>query len=331
MEAIALKEKENTGSQIDIVLSKIEYSNQDENTEKILQSFILTRDSEKTRKDYSRHLMDFVESIRKPLPEIAPQDLVRYRENLLKDGRGTATHAQALSAIRSFLKWSRGLELHLLSYDVVSQFLKVPKSKVVNPYKTLSDVEIARVFGFSDSKRDKAMFALMTGAGLRVSEVSNLKLVDFYQGTGGWSIIIRQGKGNKDRIVPLLNDVFEYVQEYADETVRGFGKLDEYVFKSTKRISKQGNLTIRAIENSINDMIQNANIDKEISPHSLRHSFAFRALKAGTKLVELSNILGHSSISVTQRYVDHMDMDEVRLSLPSLPTYKKPERVEARA
>lgn len=328
MEAIALRD--NTDSQTKILQDSIEYANQDENTNRIIQAYIDSRESAKTRKDYARHLVEFIKFISKPLPELMPQDLVKYREILLSDRRGSATHAQALSAVRSFLKWSRGLGLHQIPYDIVSQFLKVPKQKVVNPYKTLTDVEIARVLENTQNKRDKAMFALMTGAGLRVSEVSNLRLVDFYQGTGGWALIIRQGKGNKDRIIPLLDDVYDYVQDYVSQTFRSLGKLDEYVFQSTKRVSKEGNLTTRAIENAINEMIQNANVDKDISPHSLRHSFAFRALKAGTKLVELSNILGHSSIAVTQRYVDHMNMDEVRMTLPALPTTKKTERIEAR-
>jgi len=284
-----------------------------------IQSFILTRDSSKTRKDYERHLLDFVNVIDKPLDQIKPQDLVNFREILLSDGRGNATHAQSIAAIRSFLNWSKGLDLHAIPYEAVSLFLKIPAAKVVNPYKTLNDSEIARVLALSVNLRDKAMFALMVGAGLRVSEVSNTKFEDFYEGQGGWNLVVRSGKGNKDRIVPLLNDVFGFILEYAAETGKALGKSGEYVFRSTKRVSKDGKLTGRAIENVIAGMISNSNIDKEITPHSLRHSFAFRALKAGTRLIDLSKILGHSNVAVTQRYVDHFEMDEMRLSLPPLP------------
>lgn len=286
-----------------------------------VQSFILTRDSSKTRKDYERHLIDFINKINKPLYEIKPEDLVKYREKLLSDGRGNATHAQSIAAIRSFLKWSKGLDLHTISYEVVSLFLKIPAAKVVNPYKTLTDSEIARVLALSENIRDKAMFALMVGSGLRVSEVSNVKFEDFYEGQVGWSLVVRSGKGNKDRIVPLLNDVFNYILEYTDEIGCVLGKTKEYVFKSTKRVSKDGRLTDRAIENAISNMITDSNIDKDITPHSLRHSFAFRALKAGTRLIDLSKILGHSNITVTQRYVDHFEMDEMRMTLPPLPLF----------
>ncbi len=286
-----------------------------------VKSFILTRDSSKTRKDYERHLQDFINKINKPLYAIKPEDLVKYREQLLSDGRGNATHAQSIAAIRSFLKWSKGLDLHSISYEVVSLFLKIPAAKVVNPYKTLTDAEIARVLALSENLRDKAMFALMIGSGLRVSEVSNVKFEDFYEGQAGWSLVVRSGKGNKDRIVPLLNDVFNYILGYADETGGVLGKTKEYVFKTTKRVSKDGKLTDRAIENAISNMITNSNIEKDITPHSLRHSFAFRALKAGTRLIDLSKILGHSNITVTQRYVDHFEMDEMRMSLPSLPLF----------
>lgn len=330
MQGTALKEIKDSLN-VSTLLDGSEIIDQDKINEKIIQAFLANIESAKTKKDYARHLIDFVAAINKPLYELVIYDLPKYRENLMNDGRGTATHAQAISAVRSFLKWSRGLDFHKVSCDYVSQFLKVPKAKVLNQYKTLTDIEIAKVLESTNDSRDKAMFALMTGAGLRVSEVSNLKLVDFYQGSGGWTLIVRQGKGNKDRFVPLLDDVFNYVMDYVEGSGRGLGKLDEYVFMSTKSVSKEGNLTVRAIENAVNKMIVNAGVDKEISPHSLRHSFAFRALKAGTKLVELSNILGHSSISITQRYVDHMNLDDVRMTLPMLPTFKKAEKIEARA
>lgn len=155
--------------------------------------------------------------------------------------------------------------------------------------------------------RNYAILMMMYGAGLRVSEVCNLNELDVNFETG--IIYIQQGKGEKDRYVPMAEDVMEATQSwlkfrpesnYFFCTLKG-GKLDtRYVRELCYRLSEKAGV-----------FIQDGNKKKKVSPHKLRHSFATEVLKSGDfNIRELQELMGHSDISTTQIYT-HVVLDDV--------------------
>lgn len=145
--------------------------------------------------------------------------------------------------------------------------------------------------------RNKALIEVLYGSGLRVSEAANLKVGDLHLNDKYISII---GKGNKERIVPLGESGVDSLRNYITKSRPNFTKnsFSNYVFLSYlgKPLSRQ------SIFKFIKKLASDNNIDKEISPHTLRHSFATHLLDNGVDLRFVQEMLGHEDISTTQIY-----------------------------
>lgn len=274
-----------------------------------------------TQRAYGRHLRDaFRELPAATLEDLAPWRLEAWREVLLQDGRSPATHAQAMSALRSFLGWVADQ----LGQDLpraVLRALKIPKSKVLRPYEVLSEEELEALLKVAeDHPRDWALLAVLLGAGLRASEAVALDVQDLRRdGTGGWFLHVRRGKGGKDRMVPLKRGVAGLVQAYLNPTGRASGAMflaDDRAAASRPDLR----MSPRALGYLVRRYLAPAGIEaKRISPHACRHTFALRALRAGSDLVAVSKLLGHAQVATTQVYLDHLAMEDLREALPDLP------------
>ena len=145
--------------------------------------------------------------------------------------------------------------------------------------------------------RDKAMLEVMYASGLRVSELINLKLQNInYEKQ---IVIIKEGKGSKDRIVPISNFALEYLSKYINGyRRRNKGRNSNYIFLNLqgKPISRNYFFT------QVKKYALEAGIDKSISPHTLRHCFATHLLENGADLLLVSKMLGHSHLETTQVY-----------------------------
>jgi integrase/recombinase XerD len=138
---------------------------------------------------------------------------------------------------------------------------------------------------------------LLYSTGLRVSELVNLKVEDVnFADKSGW---VRHGKGAKDRLFVLSENLANEVQEYLK------GKENKYLF------SKEGPLTTRNIQKIIKGTKIRAGISKRVTPHTMRHSFATHLLEQGTDIRLIQTMLGHSSLSTTQVYT-HVSSDQIK-------------------
>ena len=154
-------------------------------------------------------------------------------------------------------------------------------------------------------KRDKAIFALMVTAGLRTIEVSRANVGDIIE-QGGKYFLLVQGKGHseKDAMVKITNGVFNLIQDYlqnrADENENLFGSVSKRNFS--------GRLTTTSISRIAKNAMKAAGYNsKRLTAHSLRHTAATVALKAGASLREVQQVLRHTSITVTQIYLHDLD------------------------
>ena len=175
-------------------------------------------------------------------------------------------------------------------------FWEIPRPKKPNKLpRLLNEDELARLFNAINNKKHKAMLFTAYSAGLRVSEIVNLKLVDI--DSRRMQIFIERAKGKKDRYVnlsPLLLDILRsYIKEYKPHPRR-------YLFESAQTGTAYPTRTVQQIFNTAR---QKAGIRKEVGIHSLRHSFATHLLDKGTDIRYIKDLLGHFNIKTTERYL----------------------------
>lgn len=154
----------------------------------------------------------------------------------------------------------------------------------------------------NEGERNRAMLETLYGCGLRVSELVSLKISDLFFEEGFVKIT---GKGNKQRFVPIGNLTQKYIQLYK-ENVRSYVPVKKG-FEDTLFLNRRGSQLTRAmIFTIIKDLATKINLNKTISPHTLRHSFATHLLENGADLRSIQLMLGHESITTTEIYV-HLD------------------------
>lgn len=213
------------------------------------------------------------------------------------------SQARIISGLKSFFSY---LIFEDYRQDNPMELIETPKTGRKLP-DTLSveeiDVLISAIdLGSNEGERNRAMLETLYGCGLRVSELVSLKISDLFFEEGFIKIT---GKGNKQRFVPIGNLTQKYIQIYRD-----FNRTHLNIKKGqedTLFLNRRGNQLSRAmIFTIIKDLAIQINLNKNISPHTLRHSFATHLLENGADLRSIQLMLGHESITTTEIYV-HLD------------------------
>ena len=225
-------------------------------------------------------------------------------------GVSPRSQARILSGIKSFYNFL--IYKNLIDYDP-TELLESPKIGFRLP-EVLSLVEINRMVDAIDlskpeGQRNKAIIEVLYGSGLRVSELVNLKLSNMYIVD---AYVLVEGKGNKQRLVPLSPQSLKLIQ---------FWLLDRNLLKIQKDnedflfLNRRGKKLTRAmIFEIVKNLAERAGIQKNISPHTFRHSFATHLLENGANLRIIQQLLGHESISTTELYT-HIDINYLRQSI----------------
>ena len=208
--------------------------------------------------------------------------------------------AREISAFKNFFKW---LDIaHILKNSVIS-IISTPKPnktlpKSIDVDDTLSIIQDAKNVATNDWQglRDMAVFTLLYGAGLRISEALSLNYKDFITAENFLKI---KGKGNKERFVPLLPIVKENINAYIRAVSPNFS-LNEALF-----IGARGDrLSPRIIQRQLQKIRNRLGLPDTVTPHALRHSFATHLLAQGTDLRSIQELLGHETLNTTQRYTN---------------------------
>lgn len=230
-----------------------------------------------------------------------PETIKNYLYKCLSKKK-TSTKARSISAIKSFFNYLI-FEGHIKKSPL--SHIESPRQKKKLPEvltedevgKLISSVNLNNNFG----QRNKTIIEVLYGTGIRVSELTDLKLSNIFFNE---NILKVNGKGNKERFVPLGEIASTEIKKYI--VYRDKYKIDEK-FSDILFLNKYGRqLTRSMIFKLISDYSKLANIKKKISPHSLRHSYATHLLKNGADLRTIQLILGHESITTTEIYT-HLD------------------------
>ncbi len=215
--------------------------------------------------------------------------------------------ARKLSAIRSFFRF---LEKNQIKSGHPTEGILTPKQGHTIPvylpvddmFRLLDSIDTRSLLG----SRDRAMFEIMYSGGLRVSELAGLNLLDLDLDKGTARVF---GKGKKERIVPLGRSAIDAVRVYRERlaTKTGIGMaVDGPLFLN----NRNQRLTVRSIDRILKKNAADCGLTTPISPHALRHTFATHMLDAGADLRVVQEMLGHKSLSTTQRYT-HVSIDRL--------------------
>lgn len=213
------------------------------------------------------------------------------------------SQARIISGLKSFFSY---LIFEDYRVDNPMELIESPKTGRKLP-DTLAVEEIDALIDAIDlssneGERNKAMLETLYGCGLRVSELVSLKISDLFFDEGFIKIT---GKGNKDRFVPIANSTKKYILLYKDNVRTTVAVKKE--FTDTLFLNRRGGQLTRAmVFTIINNLAVKINLNKKISPHTFRHSFATHLLENGADLRSIQLMLGHESITTTEIYL-HLD------------------------
>lgn len=265
--------------------------------------------SKNTYDSYTFDLECFKEYFKdKKISNIKESDIVNYLA-YLKQSRNLTSRSieRHLTTLRGLFKYL--VKMDILSFDIMKNIdnLKIgkhlPTTLSMDEVEQLMDISLDNPFNY----RTKAMLEVMYGSGLRVSELVNLTLndIDLYNDT-----ILIHGKGSKERIVPLGDYAKEYLVKYLDVRnaliKRKNGNPDKlFLNNHGKPITRNG------FNFLLNNLLKEKGIEKQVTPHTLRHSFATHMLDNGADLRTIQELLGHSDI-VTTRIYTHVSKKQIR-------------------
>jgi integrase/recombinase XerC len=266
--------------------------------------------------NYAIDLAQFVEFMHKKeiyqWGEISVSEVREYLFDLNEKGLQRATIARKLASLRSFYKYLNRQEVVKTNPFLNLRTPKRPKKLPQFMYPR----EIEKLLNINDSSprglRDRAILEVLYGAGVRVSELTGLNLEDLDLERG---YIRVYGKGSKERISFLGEKGCRVLANYLQHGRSRFLSQTKAVQAPTTRavfLNKNGTrLSDRSIRRILNFYVEQAALEKKVSPHTLRHSFATHLLEGGADLRAVQELLGHVSISTTQIYT-HLDREKIK-------------------
>ena len=240
--------------------------------------------------------------------EVTQDHLLEFITYIYDMGMSAPSQARILAGVKAFYKF-------LLYRDLIEEdpsvLLEGPKIEQKLP-DTLAFYEIEQILAAIDLStaegvRNRAIIETLYSSGMRVSELTELRLTNLYVDIGFLRVL---GKGNKERIVPIGKDALKYVQMYTQH-VRVHLDIqsghENYIF-----LNRRGAKLSRVmIFNIVKEATAQAGIQKNVSPHTFRHSFASHLIEGGANLRAVQDMLGHVSITTTEIYT-HLDRDYLR-------------------
>jgi integrase/recombinase XerD len=267
--------------------------------------------SEKTIESYSSDLSKYLEFLKqKGINDITKADtplILKHLIALRESGLGSKSCARHLITLRGFHKFLS--QEKILEFDP-AKLVDLPKSGLRLP-DVLSVSEVNLLLNIPDintllGKRNSAMLELLYAAGLRVSELVNLKFLDVNLEACFVRVL---GKGSKERIVPFglyaRNKIDDYINNSRPLLLKNRISKFLFVARAGKPMTRQGFWKL------LKQYVKQAGIKKKVTPHSLRHSFASHLLEGGADLRTVQVMLGHVDISSTQIYT-HVARDHLR-------------------
>lgn len=273
------------------------------------------RFSENTISSYKRDLSQFCDFLTdhfggqanlKKLEKLKLRDIRSFMSNQTAKGLSRSSLSRKVSSVKSFFRWMSKNDIIENSAILSVTNPKIPKTlpRAVEVDDAFNIIEKVKEFSTKSwiAKRDAAIFTLLYGCGLRISEALKLNLND-YKKEKHLRIL---GKGNKERIVPMLPQISEAIDEYLLDCPYKI-KAGEALFLG----ARGDRLSARVVQRQMEKVRFALNLPDDLTPHALRHSYATHLLINGGDLRTIQELLGHSSLSTTQKYTK-VDLEAIK-------------------
>jgi integrase/recombinase XerD len=260
-----------------------------ENLQKLESELKLRGFSDRTVKMYLFYNHKFLEFIKKEPEQVTEDDVKSFIAKKMNDGAS----AKSVVLIKAALKFFYD---EVLKKNVVT--FKPPKVSKKLPVVLTRD-EVKRMIESTRNEKHKLIIMLLYSSGMRLSELTNLKVGDLeLKEKIGW---VRDGKGEKDRAFLVSEKIAEEMENFIKDR-----QISDYIFSGRK-----GRLSSRLVQKIVASAAAKAGINKKVSPHTLRHSFATHLLESGENIRKIQELLGHASLSTTQIYT-HVSTEELK-------------------
>lgn len=271
--------------------------------------------SENTIEAYERDLAKLARYLKdkadgKPVERAAYEDLEAFVYDTFGKAANSRTQARVIAGLHSFYRF---LLYHRYRDDDPSELIETPRKEMHLP-EVLSLEEINRLVSAIDlstpeGNRNRAIIEMLYGSGLRVSELVGLRLSDMYRQEG---YMLLRGKGSKQRLVPISPEAEKWFDFWMQDRCHLTIHPDDVDIAFLNRRGRH--LTRMMIFTIIRRLAAAAGIQKTISPHTLRHSFATHLLQNGADLRIIQQLLGHEDITTTEIYT-HVDIQDLRQAI----------------
>ncbi|MEK6972700.1 MAG: site-specific tyrosine recombinase/integron integrase [archaeon] len=276
-------------------------NNKEELIKKFSNELIVAGYSPKTVVMYCGYVSEFFNTLKKPITESTHDDIIAFLVNKKSKNVTNTTLALIYSALNFFFK-------NFLKIKILEE-IKRPKIGKKIPI-VLTKNEVIALISAATKKTDSLILSFLYSSGCRVSECTKLKVNDLDM--DNYTATVFGGKGNKDRIVILSKKWVEDIKQY----LKTRKLLSEFVFcnSSGNKISED------VVQRIVKKCAKKANITKDTTPHTLRHSYATHLLESGESIRKIQVLLGHSNLSTTQIYtrVSTDELKKVKSPLDSL-------------
>lgn len=266
--------------------------------------------SKETKKHYLDHAKRFLRWAGKPAEEMDEQNIRQFLKYLINERHLSVSSVNIYNSALRFL--------YAVTLNRNLNYRQIPRLKQIRHLPgILNKDEIGRIFEVCKNLKHRAILMTIYGSGLRLSEISNLKVSDI--DSKAMRIFVNQGKGGKDRYSILSQINLEVLREYWKQY-----KPKEWLFEGSIPLS---HISKRTVQDAFTKWKQKANIDKPASVHTLRHCFATHLLEADTNIMHIKKLLGHTHIQSTTFYLHLANLDlNLKSPLDTLITPPKKKR-----
>jgi integrase/recombinase XerD len=251
---------------------------------RMIEDMTIRRFTEKTQHDYIRHVSTFAVFLARSPDKAGPEDLRRWHLHLTQNGVSVSSINSAVSALRFFFKVTLGRREIIEQIPFLREAQRLPE--------VLSPDEVARLLRAAPGLKYRAALSVAYGAGLRASEVVGLQVGDI--DSSRMLIRVQQGKGRKDRYVMLSAHLLDLLRAWWK-----VGRPRGWLFFGRDPVQP---MTTRQLNRACHAAADEAGIDKRVSLHTLRHSFATHLLEQKTDVRVIQALLGHKKLDTTARY-----------------------------
>jgi len=258
---------------------------------KLRQEMKLRNFSQKTIKSYLYYITDFLSKSNKQIRQINSSDIRNYLEKLADSGTSASTLNCAYSALKMYFE-----KIMFRKF-----FVTIPRAKKEKHLpEVLSKDEIIKMLSHLKNPKHHCIVSLLYGSGLRVGEVVRIKMKDL--DLERMVLLVRQGKGKKDRFTILPESLKDILNKQ-----KQIKSPDDYLFTNPN----DNHLSEASVQKIVAKTAREVGINRVVSPHTLRHSFATHLLENGTDMRYVQELLGHSDIRTTQIYT-HVTNSAIR-------------------